>query len=140
MKGRVFSLSPRPTTAAQVADDTSRAQHHLADLTYVRLRLRGAVCQARHMLDAGVATWQDLLWSLEPTWTRAALPGRCSRWRRPGPGTPGQAERRAVSAQRGPAHLQQPARWPTFVDAAGKTHWDHIFVTQLFSNASHRPP
>ena len=27
----------------------------------------------------------------------------------------------------------------TFVDAAGQTHWDHIFVTQLFSNASHRP-
>ena len=27
----------------------------------------------------------------------------------------------------------------TFVDAAGNTHWDHIFVAQLFSNASHRP-
>ena len=27
----------------------------------------------------------------------------------------------------------------TFVDAAGQTHWDHIFVTQLFSNALHRP-
>ena len=27
----------------------------------------------------------------------------------------------------------------TFVDAAGNTHWDHIFVAQLFSNASRRP-
>ena len=64
-------------------------------------------------------------------------------------GAPGQAERqcvdRAVGAQRGPGlpdnqldgHGCQYRQ--TFVDAAGQTHWDHIFATQLFSNASHRP-
>ena len=27
----------------------------------------------------------------------------------------------------------------TFTDAAGRTHWDHIFVTELLSNSSYRP-
>ena len=27
----------------------------------------------------------------------------------------------------------------TFVDSKGQTHWDHVYVAQLFSNASHRP-
>ena len=27
----------------------------------------------------------------------------------------------------------------TFTDAAGRMHWDHVFVTELLSNSSHRP-
>ena len=27
----------------------------------------------------------------------------------------------------------------TFTDAAGRMHWDHVFVTELLSNSSYRP-
>ena len=67
---------------------------HLADLTYVKLRKDGRMAllarlpyvgegwyakpACAHMLECGA-------WMPPPTWTRAALPGRCARWRRPGP-------------------------------------------------------
>ena len=61
----------------------------------------------------------------------------------------GERAHRALGPQRGPglldAHLQQSAglqRLPVPPDLRrrrGRQHWDHIFVTQLYSNASHRP-
>ena len=101
------------------------------------------------LLEAGVATWQDFLWSLDAT---AHVDPSCLAWalRKMEEAWPeehlAQCVDRAVGAQCGPglpdAHFLDGHGCQyrqTFVDAAGQTHWDHIFVTQLFSNASHRP-
>ena len=66
---------------------------HLADLTYVKLRKDGRVAllarlpyvgegwyakpACAHMLEAGVATWQDFLWSLDAT---AHMDPGCLAW------------------------------------------------------------
>ena len=66
---------------------------HLADLTYVKLRKDGRVAllarlpyvgegwyakpACAHMLEAGIATWQDFLWSLDAT---AHVDPSCLAW------------------------------------------------------------
>ena len=96
-----------------------------------------------YMLEAGLATWQDL-----PTWTRAALPGAAQDGGGLARGAPGQAERqcfdrlwarnvdlvylmRASNSQLDGHGCQYRQ---TFVDAAG--HWDQTFVTQPFHFAA----
>ena len=145
---------------------------HLADLTYVKLRKDGRVAllarlpyvgegwyakpACAHMLEAGVATWQDFLWSLDAT---AHVDPSCLAWalRKMEEAWPEEhLAKLSVNALIGLwarnvdlVYLMRTSNnqldghgcqyRQTFVDAAGQTHWDHIFVTQLFSNASHRP-
>ena len=65
---------------------------HLADLTYVKLRKDGRVALLARLPYVGEGWYAKPACahmlnpaSPPPTWTRAALPGRCARWRRPGP-------------------------------------------------------
>ena len=109
-----------------------------------------------YMLESGVATWQDFLWSLDAT---AHVEPSCLAW----------ALRRMEEAWGEEEHLAKLSvnaligLWArnvdllylmrtsnnqldgngcqyrqTFVDSKGGTHWDHVYVAQLFSNASHR--
>ena len=131
-----------------------------------RIRPRGAACQAAicgrswyakpacaHMLEAGVATWQDFLWSLDAT---AHVDPSCLAWalRKMEEAWPEEhLAKLSVNAFIGLwarnvdlVYLMRTSNnqldghgcqyRQTFVDAAGKMHWDNIFVTQLFSNAS----
>ena len=145
---------------------------HLADLTYVKLRKDGRVAllarlpsvgegwcakpACAHMLEAGVATWQDFLWSLDAT---AHVDPSCLAWalRKMEEAWPEEhLAKLSVNALIGLwarnvdlVYLMRTSnnqldghgcqRRQTFVDAAGQMRWDHIFVTQLFSNASRRP-
>ena len=110
-----------------------------------------------YMLESGVATWQDFLWSLDAT---AHVEPSCLAW----------ALRRMEEAWGEEEHLAKLSvnaligLWArnvdllylmrtsnnqldgngcqyrqTFVDSKGGTYWDHVYVAQLFSNASHRP-
>ena len=148
-------------------------QGHLADLTYVCLRKDSRMAllsrlpyvgegwyakpACAYMLESGVATWQDFLWSLDAT---AHVEPSCLAW----------ALRRMEEAWGEEEHLAKLSvnaligLWArnvdllylmrtsnnqldgngcqyrqTFVDSKGGTHWDHVYVVQLFSNASHRP-
>ena len=142
---------------------------HLADLTYVKLRKDGRVAllarlpyvgegwyakpACAHMLEPGIATWQDFLWSLDatahvdPSWAlrkmeeawpeehlaKLSVNALIGLWAR----NVDLVYLMRTSNNQLDGHGCQYRQ--TFVDAAGQTHWDHIFVTQLFSNASHRP-
>ena len=142
--------------------DSVPREGHLADLTYVKLRKDGRVAllarlpyvgegwyakpACAHMLEAGI---------VEPGCHRPRGPelpcvGAAQDGGGLARGAPDQAERqcvdRAVGAQcdlvctsnnQLDGHGCQYRQ--TFVDAAGQTHCNHIFVTQLFNNASHRP-
>ena len=164
---RALSLAFCPLDSVQEA-----REGHLADLTYVRLRKDGRVAllarlpyvgegwyakpACAHMLEAGIATWQDFLWSLDAT---AHVDPSCLAWalRKMEEAWPEEhLAKLSVNALIGLwarnvdlVYLMRTSNnqldghgcqyRQTFVDAAGQTHWDHIFVTQLFSNASRRP-
>ncbi|CAE7643828.1 pfh1, partial [Symbiodinium microadriaticum] len=126
----------------------------LADLTYVKLPRDGRVAllsrlpyvgedwyakpACAFMLDAGIATWGDFLWSLDATaheehLAKLSVNALIGLWAR---NVDLVYLMRTSNNQLDGNGCQYRQ---TFVDAAGNTHWDHIFVAQLFSNASHRP-
>eukprot|EP00439_Symbiodinium_sp_Y106_P076357 s843_g15.t1 len=67
-----------------------------------------------YLLEAGMAQWQHFMWSLDAT---AHVDQQCLE----------QVDGEGCSWRQ------------TFTDAAGGTHWDHVFVTDLLSNSSYRP-
>ena len=75
---------------------------HLANLTYVKLRKDGRVALLC-LLEAGIATWQDFLWSLDAT---AHVDPSCLAWalRKMEEAWP---EQRLAKLS-----VEQPARWP----------------------------
>ncbi|CAE7240346.1 unnamed protein product [Symbiodinium natans] len=124
------------------------SEGHLADLTYVRLRRDGRMAllnrlpyvgegwyakpAAAYMLEAGITTWGDFVWSLDAT---AHVEQRCLAWALEKMERAWDEEHMAKLAVNALIGLWARNVDITFVDAAG----DHVFVSQLFSNASHRP-
>ena len=110
------------------------------------------------MLDSGLAQWRHFRWSLEATahvdqrWLEQALQTMEEAW-------PEGEEHMAklsinalvglfarnldlVYSMRTSNHQVdgEGCSWrQTFTDAAGRMHWDHVFVTELLSNCSYRP-
>ena len=110
------------------------------------------------MLDSGLAQWRHFRWSLEATahvdqrWLEQALQAMEEAW-------PEGEEHMAklsinalvglfarnldlVYSMRTSNHQVdgEGCSWrQTFTDAAGRMHWDHVFVTELLSNSSYRP-
>ena len=110
------------------------------------------------MLDSGLAQWCHFRWSLEATahvdqrWLEQALQTMEEAW-------PEGEEHMAklsinalvglfarnldlVYSMRTSNHQVdgEGCSWrQTFTDAAGRMHWDHVFVTELLSNSSYRP-
>ena len=110
------------------------------------------------MLDSGLAQWRHFRWSLEATahvdqrWLEQALQTMEEAW-------PEGEEHMAklsinalvglfarnldlVYSMRTSNHQVdgEGCSWrQTFTDAAGRMHWDHVFVTELLSNSSYRP-
>ena len=124
----------------------------LADLTYVDLPFDGrrglldrlpyvgrgwySKPACAEMLDSGLAQWRHFRWSLEATahvdqrWLEQALQ------------TMEEACLDLVYSMRTSNHQVdgEGCSWrQTFTDAAGRMHWDHVFVTELLSNSSYRP-
>ena len=120
------------------------------------LRRQGLVCA--EMLDSGLAQWRHVRWSLEATahvdqrWLEQALQAMEEAW-------PEGEEHMAklsinalvglfarnldlVHSMRTSNHQVdgEGCSWrQTFTDAAGRMHWDHVFVAELLSNSSYRP-
>ena len=110
------------------------------------------------LLEAGLAKWQHFKWSLDAT---AHVDQQCLEQvlQRMELGWPEGEEHYAKLAVNSLVGLfarnleliysmktsnhqvdGEGCSWrQTFTDAAGRTHWDHIFVTELLSNSSYRP-
>ncbi|CAE7029901.1 unnamed protein product [Symbiodinium natans] len=156
-------------------DNVEQAREgHLADLTYVRLREDGrwaafkqlpyvgqgwyAKPAVAYMLEKGLATWRDFVYSLDATAhvdqesVAQALQKMEAAW----PEGEEHYAKLSVSALIGlwarNMNLIYTMRTSNhqfdgsgcqhrelFLDAAGGIHWDHIYVTQLLSNRSCRP-
>ena len=95
-------------------------------------------------------------WRPRRMWTNAGWSRRCRRWKRPGrkgrntwPSSPSMTlvglfarNLDLVYSMRTSNHQVdgKGCSWrQTFTDAAGRMHWDHVFVTELLSNSSYRP-
>ena len=111
-----------------------------------------------YLLEAGLAKWQHFKWSLDAT---AHVDQQCLEQvlQRMELGWPEGEEHYAKLAVNSLVGLfarnleliysmktsnhqvdGEGCSWrQTFTDAAGRTHWDHIFVTELLSNSSYRP-
>ena len=110
------------------------------------------------MLDSGLAQWRHFRWSLEATahvdqrWLEQALQTMEEAW----PEGEEHMAKLSINALVGlfarnldlvysmrTANHQvdgEGCSWrQTFTDAAGRMHWDHVFVTELLSNSSYRP-
>ena len=94
-------------------------------------------------------------WRPRRTWTNAGWSRRCRRWKKPAGGEEHMAKLSInalvglfarnldlVYSMRTSNHQVdgEGCSWrQTFTDAAGRMHWDHVFVTELLSNSSYRP-
>ena len=109
------------------------------------------------MLDSGLAQWRHFRWSLEATahvdqrWLEQALQTMEEAW----PEGEEHMAKLSINALVGLARNLdlvysmrtsnhqvdgEGCSWrQTFTDAAGRMHWDHVFVTELLSNSSYRP-
>ena len=156
-------------------DNVEQAREgHLADLTYVKLREDGrwaafkelpyvgpgwyAKPAVAYMLEKGLATWRDFVYSLDATAhvdqesVTQALQQMEAAW----PEKEEHYAKLSVNALIGlwarNMNLIYTMRTSNhqfdgsgcqhrelFLDAAGGMHWDHIYVTQLLSNRSCRP-
>ena len=111
------------------------------------------------MLDSGLAQWRHFRWSLEATahvdqrWLEQALQAMEEAWPEEGEEHMAKLSINAlvglfarnldlVYSMRTSNHQVdgEGCSWrQTFTDAAGRMHWDHVFVTELLSNSSYRP-
>ena len=111
-----------------------------------------------YLLEAGLAQWQHFKWSLDAT---AHVDQRClelvlERMEQNWPEGEEHYAKLAINSLVGlfARNLElvysmktsnhqvdgEGCSWrQTFTDSAGRTHWDHIFVTELLSNSSYRP-
>ena len=111
-----------------------------------------------YMLEAGLAKWSHFKWSLDAT---AHVDQRClelvlERMEQSWPEGEEHYAKLAINSLVGlfARNLElvysmktsnhqvdgEGCSWrQTFTDSAGRTHWDHIFVTELLSNSSYRP-
>ena len=111
-----------------------------------------------YLLEAGLAQWQHFKWSLDAT---AHVDQRClelvlERMEQNWPEGEEHYAKLAINSLVGlfarslelvysmkTSNHQvdgEGCSWrQTFTDSAGRTHWDHIFVTELLSNSSYRP-
>ncbi|OLP75717.1 hypothetical protein AK812_SmicGene44442 [Symbiodinium microadriaticum] len=111
-----------------------------------------------YLLEAGLAQWQHFKWSLDAT---AQVDQRClelvlERMEQNWPEGEEHYAKLAINSLVGlfARNLEliysmktsnhqvdgEGCSWrQTFTDAAGGTHWDHVFVTELLSNSSYRP-
>ena len=111
-----------------------------------------------YLLEAGLAQWQHFKWSLDAT---AHVDQRClelvlERMEQNWPEGEEHYAKLAINSLVGlfARNLEliysmktsnhqvdgEGCSWrQTFTDAAGGTHWDHVFVTELLSNSSYRP-
>ena len=156
-------------------DNVEQAREgHLADLTYVRLREDGrwaafkqlpyvgqgwyAKPAVAYMLEKGLATWSDFVYSLDATahvdqesvaqalqkmeaawpegeehYAKLSVNALIGLWAR---------NMNLIYTMRTSNHQFDGSgcqHRELFLDAAGGMHWDHIYVTQLLSNRSCRP-
>ena len=111
-----------------------------------------------YMLEAGLAKWSHFKWSLDAT---SHVDQRClelvlERMEQSWPEGEEHYAKLAINSLVGlfARNLElvysmktsnhqvdgEGCSWrQTFTDSAGRTHWDHIFVTELLSNSSYRP-
>ena len=111
-----------------------------------------------YLLEAGMAQWQHFKWSLDAT---AHVDQQCleqvlQRMEHSWPEGEEHYAKLAINSLVGlfARNLElvysmktsnhqvdgEGCSWrQTFTDAAGGTHWDHVFVTELLSNSSYRP-
>ena len=103
------------------------------------------------MLDSGLAQWRHFRWSLEATARGPTLVGALQTMEEAWP--EGEEHMASINAlvglfarnldlvysMRTSNHWDGEAARQTFTDAAGRMHWDHVFVTELLSNSSYRP-
>ena len=108
-----------------------------------------------YLLEAGLAQWQHFKWSLDAT---AHVDQRClelvlERMEQNWPEGEEHYAKLAINSLVGlfARNLElmktsnhqvdgEGCSWrQTFTDAAGRTRWDHVFVTELLSNSSYRP-
>ena len=110
------------------------------------------------MLESGIATWQDFKWSLEATAhvVQEAMAAALNDMERAWPDGEEHYAKLSINALIGLWARNQDRVYSmrtsnhsldgngcqcqqTCVDSKGSCHWDHIYVTELYSNTTLRP-